>query len=127
MISSIYTAQNNGFMSNIWKFMSTVSFAYSSAMIIMFLFNIINNYIFRNSLDFIYLNLVNNKPYNFVFNIFIYIFLPIILLNYYIFFKDDKYKSIIKENKKFCNKKIFGLYFAFALFCVVLTIFMKPR
>jgi hypothetical protein len=66
MIISIYTVQNNGFMSDIWKFICTLSFGYRSAMLIMFLYIIINNHIFKNSLDFITLKIIDNKPYNFV-------------------------------------------------------------
>jgi hypothetical protein len=126
MISSIYTAQNNGFMSDMWKFMSTISFAYCSAMIIMFLYNIVNNYIIKNSLDFILINIVSNKPYNFVLNIVIYIFLPITLINYYSFFKKNKYKTLMKENKNYQSKKIFVIYFIIAHICLITTLFLKP-
>jgi hypothetical protein len=112
MVSSIYTAQNNGFMSDIWKFSSNFYFAFITSLYILFFYLILNNHVFQHQLDFLQLNILENRSYNFLITILIYIIIPVMILNYYLILKDDNYKSLMKKFKSSCNKKIFGIYFA---------------
>lgn len=68
MISSIYTAQNNGFMSDIWRFTSSFYFAFATSIYIIFFYLIFNNSFFNNNLDFFYLKIVEGRN-NFIINI----------------------------------------------------------
>lgn len=125
MVSSIYTAQNNGPMSDIWKFASSFYFAFATSMYVMFIYPILNSFIIKTKLSFLVLNIINHKGYNFILNVFVYIILPIMLINYYIFLKDNKYKTLIKEYKNYYNKKAFAIYFGLAFLSMFLSLFLK--
>jgi hypothetical protein len=68
MVSSIYTAQNNGFMSDIWKFASSLYFAFATTLYLIFIYLLSNNYFLNNHLDFLNLRIIDGK-YNFILNI----------------------------------------------------------
>jgi len=114
MISSIYTAQNNGIMSDIWKFTSNLYFCFASNIIIMVFLMIIRDEFLINLLNLLKIKIVENKSYNFIINMFLYFYLPITMINYYVFFKNDKYLKIIKNNQEAYSKKYFSIYFIFA-------------
>lgn len=124
MVSSIYTAQNNGFMSDIWRFTSSFYFAFATSMYIIFFYLIFNNYLLNNYLDFLNLKIINGK-YNFIINLVIYFFIPIMSVNYLKFFKDSRYKYLIKEYKNNYNKKLFAWYFMIAFVFMFATLFIK--
>lgn len=124
MVSSIYTAQNNGFMSDIWKFASSFYFAFATTNFLMFIYLFLNNYLLNHELDFLKLNLIIGK-YNFILNMLIYFIIPIMLINYSFFFKENKHKKIIKENNSYYNKKLFAWYFMVSLVFMFGTLFLK--
>lgn len=125
MISSIYTAQNNGPMSDIWKFASNFYFAFATSMYIMFICRILDSFIIKNKLSFLVLKIMNHSKYNFILNVFVYIILPIMSINYYTFLKDNKYRTLIKEYKNYYTKKAFAIYFGFAFLSMFLSLFLK--
>jgi hypothetical protein len=125
MVSSIYSAQNNGFMSDIWKFTSNFYFAFASSIYLLFIYLFINNYWLNGLLDSLMLNLTSNTKYNFILNMFLYFIIPLMSINHYCFFLNDKYKGIIKNYKKSYNKKLFGFYFIFALIFILVIFFTK--
>jgi hypothetical protein len=124
MISSIYTAQNNGFMSSIWKFTSSFYFAFATCIYLLFIFLVVNNYVLNNYLDFLILKITKGN-YNFILNMIIYFFFPIMSINYFLIFKESKYKYLIKEYKKNYNKKSFAWYFMIAFIFMFATLFLK--
>lgn len=125
MISSLYTAQHNGFMSDIWKFASGFYFAFASSIYMLFFYLVLNNYIMETKLDFFILNIVAEKKYNFVLNVFVYFIFPIMVMHYYVFLKGEKFKSLIKKYKKQYNKKYFAFYFTGAMLVLFATLFLK--
>ncbi len=124
MISSIYTAQNNGFMSDIWKFTSSIYFAFSTTNFFMFIYLYANNYWLNNNLDFLNLKLIQGR-YNFILNMVIYFIVPIMAINYFFIFKKNKYKMLIKEYKSVYNKKLFAWYFTISFVVMFITLFLK--
>jgi hypothetical protein len=124
MVSSIYTAQNNGIMSDIWKFTSSFYFAFALSGYLTFIYLLINNIVTNHSLNFLLLNLINKK-HDFFLNMIIYFYLPIMIINYFVFFKDDKYKKLIKDYKFSYSKKWFAWYFMIALVFMFATLFLK--
>ena len=125
MVSSIYTAQNNGSMSSIWKFASNFYFAFASANYIMFFYLIFNNHICEGSLDFLILKIISIKNYNFIINMFLYFIIPIMSINYLLIYQESKYKQLIKEYTNNYNKKLFALYFIMAIVFMFLILFLK--
>lgn len=124
MISSIYTAQNNGIMSDIWKFTSSLYFAFATAIYSMFFYLLLNDYIIPNHLTFLNLKIIKGD-YNFILNMFIYFIIPIMIMNYFIFFKNDNYKSLIKIYNKEYNKKYFAIYFSLGFLLMFVSLFLK--
>lgn len=125
MISSIYTAQNNGPISDIWKFTSSFYFAFATSIYIIFIFLIFNNFVISKKLDFLILNIININAYNFILNIIVYIILPIMALNYWLLLKGNKYKKLITQYKGYYNKKTFIIYFGIAFLTMFSCLFLK--
>ena len=125
LVSSIYTAKNNGPMSDIWKFASNFYFAVATSVYLVLLYLIINNHILPNSLDFLVLKISYTKPYNFLLNIAIYFILPIMCLNYYAVYRNEKYKMLIKIHESYNNKKAFFIYFMSAFLVMFLILLLK--
>jgi hypothetical protein len=127
MVSSIYTAQNNGIMSDIWKFNSNFQVAFTSTMLILFFLIIFNNYIIIGLLDFFIIKIINLHSYNLILNIFIYITFPIMLFNYFKFLHKNKYIEFIKSYKSNYNKKLFIIFFITCLLFGISIIFLNPN
>lgn len=125
MVSSIYTAQHNGILSDIWKFTSGFYFAFATSIYILFIFLLFNNHILFGKLDFLILNIHSVKKYNFVLNISVYLVIPFMLLHYYVYLKANRYKLIVKKYKYYYNKKIFGWYFMLAILLMFTIIILK--
>lgn len=125
MISSIYTAQHNGIMSDIWKFTSGFYFAFATAIYLLFIYLLINNYLFKGILDFLIFQITSVKQYDFILNIAAYFIAPLMLLYYYQFLVNDKYKNLIKQYKQEYNKKIFAWYFMASVFVMFACLFLK--
>lgn len=124
MVSAIYTAKNSSVYYDIWKFTSSLCFAFATAIYSMFLYLLLNNYFFPNSLNFLKINIINGK-YNFILNMLIYFIIPIIIINYILLFKDEKYKVLIKKYNKNYNKKLFVWYLMIAIIFMYITLFLK--
>lgn len=123
--SSIYTARNNGPMSNIWKFTSNFYFATATSVYLLLIFLILNNHLLPSTFDFLILKIFSTKSYNFLLNLAVYFILPLMVLNYYLVYRNEKYKSMQKEYKAYNNKKSFFIYFMSALAVMFLIIFLK--
>jgi hypothetical protein len=107
-------------MSDIWKFASNFYFAFATSIYLLLLYLIINHHLLPNSLDFLFLKITYISKYDFILNMLIYFILPIMGLNYYIFYRTEKYKTDIKTYESYYNKKSFFIYFISA----ILTIFL---
>ena len=51
------------------------------------------------------------NKYNIIINVFLYLIIPIMVINYFLLFKDNRYKILIKEYSKSYSKKFFAWYF----------------
>jgi len=111
LISSIYIAQHNGIMSDVWKILSNFYMAVAVSCNILIIFIMINNHLIPNSLNFLIINFTSNGKYNFVLNVYMLLVLPIMLFNYFHIFQNDKYKRLIKKHPTFYQKKPFVIYF----------------
>jgi hypothetical protein len=110
-VSSIYIAQNNGIMSDVWKFLSSFYVAVAVACNILLLFVIINNHLVPNSLNALIINYSSLGKYNFILNIFISLIIPIMIFNYFTVFRKHQYKKLISKNLKYYSKTLFVIYF----------------
>ena len=125
MVSSIYTSKNNGLMSDIWKFTSNFYVATAICANVLTIYVLVNNHLYPKSLDFISIEILNNKGLNFLLNLFLYNIIPIMLINYYLVFKDNKYNVLIKRFDKSYNKKTFAIYFLISFFLPLFLVFFK--
>jgi hypothetical protein len=126
MISSIYTAQNNGFMSDIWKFTSGFYFSFATSIYLLFVFFILNNFVIIDKLDFLILDFTSKRGYNFIFNMTLFFIVPCMVLCYISILRKNNYKKLIKQYKSNYNKKIFAWYFSIAIACMFVILFLKP-
>jgi hypothetical protein len=125
MVSSIYNAQKNGFMSDIWKFSSNLTMAICMASNVLVIYILINNYLLPRALDFIEIMFTSNGGWNFLLNFSIYAVFPCYLINYYLVFYNDKYKLLIKEFATSYKKTPIIIYYSISFILAVLLIFTK--
>jgi magnesium-transporting ATPase (P-type) len=120
IVSSIYTAQNNGFMSDVWKFTSNFYVSAALASNILLFCVLLHLYVIRELFNFLPLE---NK--NFVLYVYIFLIILLMIFNYTKFYLNDKYKSLIKENKTNYNKKTFTIYFLISFLLSFSFLFLK--
>jgi len=125
LISSIYTAKNNGPISDIWKFASNFYFATATSVYLLLLFLVINNHLLPNTFNFLLLKMPNGESYNSLLNIAVYFILPIMLLNYYLVYRNERYKTLMENYRDYNNKKTFFIYFMGAFLVILLILFFK--
>lgn len=120
MTSSIYTAKNNGFMSDIWKFTSNfyMSAALASNLLVLCVF--IHLFIIKGLFNF--LPLQHNRFVLYTYFSSIPLFT---LFNYYAFFLNNKYEILVKKYKANYNKKAFTLYFIISFILSLTLVFSK--
>lgn len=123
MVSSIYTAQNNGVMSDIWKFASNFYVAVAAAIYLNLFYVLINRYLLDQGLDFLELNLISDDGYNFILNLILYFVIPVMILNYFAIYQESKYQELIKKYGSSYNKKIFAVYFLMSFLLMFIFIF----
>lgn len=123
ILGSICVAKDNGFMSDIWKFMSN----FTTTIAIVSNFIAINLFFEYSSKTYIFqsLNFTNIKQLNFVLTLFGFLVLPIMVLNYMFIFREKKCKLLIKENPKYYVKWFFTVYFLISIFTPILFLFLK--
>lgn len=124
MVSSIYTAKNNGVISDIWKFTSVFYFALASCSYLVFLYLVLNKFVLNGALMVFKLNLVSHSGYNFVLNLVIYCIAPIMALDYWLVIHGGQYKKLMKRYPNYCNKKAFGWYFMLAVAAMYGSLFL---
>lgn len=125
MVSSIYTSKNNGFMSDIWKFTSNFYVATALTANFLIVYVLLNNHFFPRSLDFLALEISDNKGLNFLLNLALYCIIPIMITNYYLVYNDKKYNTLIKQFNESYNKKTFAIYFLISFFLPFFLVFLK--
>ena len=126
-ISSIYTAKNNGFMSDVWKF--TCNFYFSAALAgnLILLFVAINRFLFSNHLYFLIPRFIGNNKYDFLINWLFVLTIPIMIFNYFRYLHQEKYLIEIRNGKSYYSKKAFAIYFAFTFFFLFLFLFSTTK
>ena len=122
MTSAIYTIQNSGPMSDSWKTMSNFMMSVAMSANVIALFLLFNNVWFPHSLEFIYIRWVAIDKYNFILNVALYTWLPFMLINYLLIYKNKKYETIIEKYHKFYNKKLFAIYFLSSILLPIIYI-----
>lgn len=127
MISSIYTAKNNGVMSDIWKFTSVFYFAMATSSYLVFLYLVVNNFILRGALSVLVLNLIPHNGYNVLFNMVLYFIAPIMAMDYWLIIRGDRYKKLVTKYPNQYNKKAFAWYFMLAIAVMYATLFLKVK
>jgi len=125
MVSTINTAQKSSVYYDIWKYTSSLYFTIATSIYILFMYLVINNYLLDHQLDFLKLKISTIGKYNFILNMAIFFFIPIMSINYLLIFKGNKYKYLIKEYKESYNKKLFVWYFMIALVFMCGSLFLK--
>lgn len=122
IISSIYTAKHNGFMSDIWRFASVFYFSVASVFFMVFFYSRFNHYIYELNLDII-LDFGFGNSYNFITTLFLFFLCPIYLFVHFKFIHRNKYK-LMKEYTTICNKSAFAWYFMLAFVAVIAILFI---
>jgi hypothetical protein len=125
LISSIYTAQNNGFMSDVWKILSNFYMAVAISCNILIIFIIINNHVSPKLLNFLIIDFSTIGKCNFLLNIFVVLILPIMLFNYFSIFRNNSYKKLIKKYPTFYKKKPFVIYFMISILIPILYVLLQ--
>jgi hypothetical protein len=110
-VSSIYTAQNNGVMGDVWKILSNFYVATAIACNVLMLYIFINNHLAPDSLNVFIIKYTTIGEYDFILNIFLTLIIPLMLFNYFMIYRGNRYKKIIIKYPQAYNKKLFVIYF----------------
>ncbi|WP_320815859.1 hypothetical protein [Flavobacterium sp.] len=114
-VSSIYTAKRSSALRDMWKFTCifypTISMTFNFMLLGLF----INEKFFSTFFYSLEIRIVENGAYNFLFNILLYLIIPLYMFNYYNVLYNEKYKKMIEENKESYNKKIISIYLILSL------------
>lgn len=119
-VSCITTIQNSRLSKDIWKVMSLFYMTISMSLNVLFFWLIIQTNISKGFTDFLYLEIISNKDYNVLFNLILYIFLPLFILNYFLFFYKEKYLILIEKYPESRDKRLSGLYFVLSWFSILI-------
>ncbi len=115
MVSSIYTAQNNGFLGDVWKILSNFYVAVAMSCNLMMLFIVINTHLVPGLLNFMIINYTSIGKFNFLINMFMSLIFPIMGLNYFIGYRNSNYRKLITKYQTSYNKKTFVIYFLLSI------------
>ena len=94
-----------------WKLMVQIYMAITMALNLMFLFAILQRNILHFSFYDIEINLFSSKILNDLISGFILFFLPPLLINYLLVFKNEKYLMLIEKYKSQNINYFFGYFF----------------
>lgn len=123
LLSSIYVAKQNGFMSDIWRFMSNFSFSFVTSGNIFLLFLLVNKYGFHGSLDFFMVTIAGVGKYDFFISICLWLLFPIMIINYFLIYYKDRFKFIMNRYPGANKKSLFAIYFLCSLGSIFLYLF----
>ncbi len=110
-VSSIYTAQNNGVMGDVWKILSNFYVATAIACNVLMLYIFINNHLAPDSLNVFIIKYTTIGEYDFILNILLTLIIPLMLFNYFMIYRGNRYKKLIIKYPQAYNKKPFVIYF----------------
>lgn len=110
-VSSIYTAQKNGVVGDVWKILSNFYVATAIACNVLMLYIFINNHLAPDLLNVFIIKYTTIGKYNFILNIFLTLIIPLMVFNYYMIYRGNRYKKLIIKYPQAYNKKPFVIYF----------------
>lgn len=122
----IIKIRNNPLRKEDWKLMVQIYMATAMALNLMFLFAILQRNILHFSFYDIEINLFSSKILNDLISGFILFFLPPLLINYLLVFKNEKYLMLIEKYKSQNINYFFGYFFTslFLPLIVLITAFI---
>lgn len=120
-VDAIIKIRKNPLRKEDWKWMIQIYMAIAMALNLMFLLAILQRNIFNFSFYDIEINLFSSKILNDFLSGFILFFLPFLLINYLLIFRDKKYLDLIKKYKSE-NGNYFFRYFFTSLFLPLLVL-----
>jgi succinate dehydrogenase hydrophobic anchor subunit len=120
-VDTIIKIRKNPLRKEDWKWMIQIYMAIAMALNLMFLLAILQRNIFNFSFYDIEINLFSSKILNNLLSGFILFFLPFLLINYLLIFKNKKYLDLIKKYKSE-NGNYFFRYFFTSLFLPLLVL-----
>lgn len=120
-IGAIVKIKRNSIRREDWKWLVQVYMAIAMALNLMFLFGILQRNILHNTFYDLDINLFSSRILNNLIAGFILFFLPPLIINYILIFKNNKYLSLIEKYKSEKGNSFF-LYFFTSLFAPLLIL-----
>ena len=120
-VDAIVKIKKNPLRKEDWKWMVQIYMAIVMALNLMFLLAILQRNIVHISFYDLEINMFSSEILNNLISGFILFFLPPLLINYLLVFKNDKYLVLI-EKYKFENGKYFLTYFFSSIFVPLLIL-----
>lgn len=110
MVSSIYTSKKSAVLNDIWKFACvfypTIAMTANILLVLLIIDNNFNDEIFYK----LSIKYVETPRFNFLYNLFLHLIIPLFIINYYSVLYKNKYKKLIERYHSSYNKNIITVY-----------------
>ena len=123
--SAIYTSRRSMYYKSIWKIGTVLNLSWAMTSNLLLLLMIIDDFIYKSFFKLFYLKILSEDKFNFVLLVFLYLYIPIVIINYFVLFYKDRYMNIIDDYKKYYNKKSITIYLIISLILPIAYILSK--
>ncbi len=110
MVSSIYTSKKSAVLNDIWKFACvfypTIAMTANILLVLLIIDSNFSGEIFYK----LSIKYVEISKFNFLYNLFFHLIIPLFIINYYLVLYKDKHKKLIERYHSSYNKKIITVY-----------------
>jgi hypothetical protein len=116
-VSIITTIKNSKNGSDIWQFASLFLVSVAMFLNVFSIWLIIDSYVYSGFASSLYFEIIPNSPYNGIVIFSILIFIPIVIINYFLIYYKNNYLKLLERFPDAARKKfISGIYLAISWF-----------
>ncbi len=129
ILSSIFSAKNNGTYCDIWKFNSISFFSFSTSSFILTIGMIIEHWYYKPMFSVFFLgNLIPHNVVGFLIQWTVFLLLPIFVLTYKIYIHDNRYKKVENNHPYASSSKTpFAIYVILSIASPIFLIYLKSK
>lgn len=111
IVSSVYSYNKSKYTNNELRFITLFNLSTCLSINVLLIWLILYFEFYPGFTDFLVLKLLNDPSLNFLAALFLYIYLPIWIINYLLLFKGERYLTLMKKYPKALNTDFFPAYF----------------
>ena len=125
MVSSIYTAKKSAVLKDMWEIASILYPSIAMSANILFLGQLINDYLNNKFLETLTINFLQNAQNNVILNVVFLLLIPLYIINFLLIIYKKKYLTILKQYPKHYNKMIASFYIVISIVVPIIYLLAK--